>query len=175
MPLAIVLVAAVADNGIIGQGGSLPWRVKSEMQHFRRVTIGKPVVMGRKTFLSLPKPLAARTNIVISRSASFTAAGAVVASTVAAALAVARGDALRRGVDEIAVIGGAEIYRLTLPIADKLLISWIHAEPSGDTSFPPFDQAMWKETQRNDFAAAPGDDASFSVALYERGASARMV
>src|SRR5262249_9565306 len=92
---SIVVVVAVADNGVIGQGGRLPWRLRSELAHFRRVTVGKPVVMGRKTFLSIGKPLAGRTNIVASRDASFAAPGVVVAPSVEAALTVARGDALR--------------------------------------------------------------------------------
>src|SRR6185369_12381119 len=108
--IALVLVVAVADNGVIGQGGRLPWRLKSEMAHFRRVTMGKPVVMGRKTFLSIGKPLAGRSNIVVSRDLSFAAPGVVVAPDIEAALTVARGDALRRGATEIAVIGGADIY-----------------------------------------------------------------
>src|SRR5262245_5583452 len=106
----IIPVAAVAENGVIGQGGGLPWRLKSELQHFRAATIGKPVVMGRRTYVSIGKPLKDRTNIVVTRDRNFAAPGVLVASSVDVALVVARGDALRRGVDAIVVIGGAEIY-----------------------------------------------------------------
>src|SRR5690242_13541873 len=113
--LSIVLVVAVAENGVIGRNGALPWRLKSDMAYFRKVTMGKPVVMGRKTWDSLPrKPLPGRTNIVVTRDASFAAPGALVVTSVDAALIAARGDALRRGVDEIAVIGGNEIFAATL-------------------------------------------------------------
>ena len=118
MGIEIVLVAALADNGVIGQGGRLPWRLKSDMQHFRRTTIGKPVVMGRKTYSSLGKPLAGRTNIVVSRDRAFAAVGVLVAPSLQSALAAARGDALRRGVAEIAIIGGADLYAQTLAFAD---------------------------------------------------------
>ena len=110
----IVLVAAVADNGVIGAHGAIPWRLKSDMQRFKALTLGKPVVMGRKTFNSLRRPLPGRTNIVVTRDANFRAAGAVVTASLADALAVATGDALRRFATEIAVIGGAEVYAQTL-------------------------------------------------------------
>src|ERR1041384_1891428 len=116
----IILVAAVAENGVIGRGGVMPWRLRSDMAHFRKLTMGKPVVMGRKTYLSLQKkPLPGRTNIVITRDTSFTAPGAVVVSSLEAALETARGDALRRGTD-IAIIGGAEIFAATLPLVARI-------------------------------------------------------
>ena len=143
--IALVLVAAVADNGVIGQGGRLPWRLKSDMAHFRKVTMGKPVVMGRKTFLSIGKPLKGRTNIVVSRDPAFAAPGILVAPNVEAALAAARGDALRRGADEIAVIGGADIYRQTIGRADRMVITRVHLQPAGDTNFPAIDPQLWRE------------------------------
>src|ERR1700730_7752570 len=111
---AIVLVAAVGENGVIGRDGGLPWRLKSDMKHFRALTWGKPVIMGRKTHLTLRRPLTGRTNIVITRDATFSAPGVLITTSLENALAVARGDALRRGVAEIAVAGGAEIYKQTL-------------------------------------------------------------
>ena len=107
---AIILLAAVAENGVIGSGNALPWRLRSDMQNFRALTMGKPVIMGRKTFLSIGKPLRGRTTIVVSRDRGFTAAGAVVAPSLDAALIAARGDALRRRADATVVAGGAEIY-----------------------------------------------------------------
>src|SRR5262245_41722377 len=129
----VVLIAAVADNGMIGQGGDLPWRLKSDLAHFRALTMGRPVVMGRKTYLSIGKPLAGRTTIVVSRDPALAIAGAVVAPSIARALAAARGDALRRSVGEIMVAGGADIYAQTMPLADRLEITHVHARPAGDT------------------------------------------
>jgi dihydrofolate reductase len=165
----IVHVAAVAENGVIGRGGTLPWRLKSDMQHFRRLTMGKPVVMGRKTYLSLSrKPLPGRTNIVVSRDASFSAAGVVVAPNVEFALAAARGDAARRGVDEIMVIGGGDIFRQTMDRADRLEITLVHLRPEGDCAFPPIDPHVWREAARTGHPAGPSDEAPFTVMVYER-------
>jgi dihydrofolate reductase len=164
----VVLVAAVADNGVIGQGGELPWRLKSDMQHFRAVTMGKPVVMGRKTFLSVGKPLVGRSNIVVSRDPNFAAPGIIVAPCIEAALAAARGDALRRSADSIAVIGGADIYAQTMARADRLLITYVHLQPAGDTKFPAIDPRLWRERERSEHEAQAGDAASFSIVTYER-------
>jgi dihydrofolate reductase len=163
-----VLVAAVATNGVIGQCGRLPWCLKSELLHFRKLTIGKPVVMGRRTYLSIGRPLAGRSNIVVSRNPDFTAPGVITAGTVEAALSAARGDALRRCADEIAVIGGAEIYRQTIPMADRLVITTVHLQAAGDVRFPPIDANSWSEVWCTEHAAAPGDDADFTVRVYER-------
>jgi dihydrofolate reductase len=168
--IALVLVAAVADNGVIGQRGALPWRLKSEMARFRRVTMGKPVVMGRKTYLSIGKPLVGRTNIVVSRDKTFASPGLLVAPKIEAALTVARGDALRRGVDEIAVIGGADVYAQTLPCADRLVITRVHLQPEGDTKFPAIDSHVWSEIERSEHRAGPDDQAGFTVVVYQRRA-----
>jgi dihydrofolate reductase len=169
-PPAISIVVAVADNGVIGQGGGLPWRIKSELAHFRRVTMGKPVVMGRRTFASIGKPLPGRTNIVVSRDPAFAAPGVLAAPDVARALAAARGDALRRGAADIAVIGGADIYAQTMALADRLVITRVHLQPDGDTRFPAIDPAVWREAERSEQAAGPGDAAAFTVLIYERNA-----
>jgi dihydrofolate reductase len=172
-PIAVVLVAAVADNGVIGRAGELPWRLKSDMQHFRALTIGRPVVMGRKTFQSVGRPLARRTNIVISRDPAVTIGGAVVVCDVSMALAVARGDALRRDTDAIMVIGGSEIYAQTLAFADRLEITRVHAEPAGDATFPPIIPGSWVETARVEHAAGNDDDANFTFLTYERAKDSR--
>ena len=164
----LTLVVAAAENDVIGSGGKLPWRLKSEMAHFRDLTMGKPVVMGRKTFLSIGKPLKGRTNIVISRDPDFALPGVLVAPRVEAALAAARGDALRRGAGEIAVIGGAEVYRQTLPMADRIVFTRVHLKPAGDTTFPSIDPRIWTETGRSEYAAGPDDDASFTVLVFDR-------
>lgn len=165
--MEIVFVVAIAENGVIGAGNAMPWRLKSDMTRFKALTIGKPVIMGRKTFESLPKPLPNRTNIVITRDPDYRAAGAVVTNSAADAGAVARGDALRRSVAEIAVIGGAEIFRQWLDHADRLEITEVHARPEGDTHFD-IDRAEWDEVQRVSHPAGPDDSAGFSYVTYRR-------
>ena len=165
--MEIVFVVAIAENGVIGAGGAIPWRQKSDMARFKALTIGKPVIMGRKTFESLRRPLPGRTNIVITRDTAYRAAGAVVTTSAADAEAVARGDALRRSVTEMAVIGGAEIYRQWLDRADRLEITEVHARPEGDTHFG-IDTAKWEETARIRHPAGPDDSADFSYVTYRR-------
>jgi len=171
--IALVLVAAVADNGVIGRNGALPWRLKSDMRHFRAVTMGKPVVMGRKTYHSLGRPLTGRTNIAVSRDQTFTAPGALVAPTLEAALTAARGDALRRGADAIAIVGGAEIYAQTMAQADRLVITRVHLRPTGDTKFPTIEPAVWSEAERSEHQPGPDDEAGFSRLVYDRIAAVR--
>jgi dihydrofolate reductase len=167
-PPKVVLVAAVAENGVIGRGGTLPWRLKSDMQHFRRLTVGRPVVMGRKTYESIGKPLKDRTNIVITRDRGFTADGVMVANSLETAMDMAREDARQRGAESIAIIGGAGIFSEGLAIADRLEITRVHAAPAGDTFFPSIDGKIWRETARMRQDAAPGDDADVSFITYER-------
>jgi dihydrofolate reductase len=164
----IVLIVAVADNGAIGSGGAMPWRLKSDLQRLKSMTIGKPVVMGRKTFASIGRPLPRRTNIIITRDAEFRAPGAVVTTSFEDAGAVARADALRRSVAEIAVIGGAEIYAHWIDTADRLEITEVHARPEGDTFFDAIDTAVWQEVARTRNPASPDDSADFSYVTYRR-------
>ena len=164
--MQIVIVAIVAENGVIGQGGVMPWRVKSDMAHFKALTTGKPVLMGRKTWASLHvRPLPGRTNIVVTRDESFTAPGALVSTSLDTALEAARGDAMRRGTD-VMVIGGADIYAQAIPYADRLEITQIHASPEGDVRFPAIDPALWRESERESHAAGPDDDAGFDFVTY---------
>jgi len=164
----IVLIAAVADNGVIGAGNSIPWRLKSDMQRLKAMTINKPVVMGRKTFASLKRPLPGRTNIVITRDSGFRSQGAVVTTSFETAAAIARADAMRRGADDIAVLGGADIYAQFLGIADRLEITEVHAEPSGDTRFPAIDRETWQEVARVKHPAGPDDAVAYSYVTYRR-------
>jgi dihydrofolate reductase len=166
--MQVVLIAAVADNGVIGARGAIPWRLKSDQQRFKMMTMGKPVVMGRKTFVSLRRPLAGRTNIVVTRDAAFRGPGAVVTTRFADARAAAVGDALRRPADEIAVIGGAEIYAQWMAIADRLEITEVHARPEGDTYFAAIDAADWEEVARVRNPANSEDSADFSYVTYRR-------
>ena len=167
-PVALVLVAAVADNGVIGRAGGLPWRLKSDMQHFRALTSGKPVVMGRKTYQSIGRPLKDRTNIVVSRDPAVAIPGVVVTASLEAAMVAARGDALRRNCDAIMVIGGADIYAQALAQADRLEITRVHAQPTGDAVFPPIQPATWREAARAEHPAGPEDEASFTLMTYVR-------
>jgi dihydrofolate reductase len=163
----IVLVAAIAENGVIGRGNALPWRLKSDMQRFRALTMGKPVVMGRKTYLSIGKPLHGRTTIVVSRDHGFDAPGIVVAPSIDAALAAARGDALRRNVGTVIVAGGAEIYAQAMPLATELVITHVHKRVDGDTQFPAIDPKFWRESAREERAPAAEDDAAFAWVTYQ--------
>jgi dihydrofolate reductase len=165
--MEIVLVAAVAENGVIGRAGGLPWRLKSDLQHFRAITMGKPIVMGRRTWASLGRPLPGRTNIVATRDRAFTARGAVVAE-LDAALAVARADALRRGAEAVAIIGGGEIYAQMMSVASRLEITRVHLRPHGEAVFPAIDPAQWRETARRDVPAGPDDEANFTIVTYIR-------
>jgi dihydrofolate reductase len=166
--IPLVLIAAVAENGVIGRANRLPWRLKSDMQHFRSVTMGHPVVMGRKTFQSLFKPLKGRTTIVVTRDPTFTAPGGIVAPSLAAALAAARGDALRRGADAIMVAGGGDIYAQAMPVAERLIITLVHERPEGDAVFPAIDRNVWRERDRAEHPLGRDDSASFAHIVFER-------
>jgi dihydrofolate reductase len=166
--MEIVLIVAVAENGVIGAGGAIPWRLKSDMARFKALTTGKPVVMGRKTFVSIGRPLPGRTNIVVTRDAGFRADGVVVTNSFTAAKAIATGDALRRFATEIAVIGGAEIYAQWMDSADRLEITEVHARPDGDTRFPAVDPVAWEEVARVRNPAGSHDTADFSYVTYRR-------
>jgi dihydrofolate reductase len=166
--MEIVLIVAVAENGVIGAGGAIPWRLKSDMARFKAITLNKPVVMGRKTFESLRRPLPGRTNIVVTRDLGFRADGVVVTHSFADAKAIATGDALRRFATEIAVIGGAEIYAQWMEGADRLEITEVHARPDGDTRFPAVDLTAWEEVARERNPAGSDDSADFSYVTFRR-------
>jgi dihydrofolate reductase len=162
------LIAAVAKNGVIGDGTGMPWRLSTDMQRFRRLTMGKPVVVGRKTYEGFGKPLQGRTNIVVSRAAHVWPEGVRGARDLASGLEVARAEAVRAGVDEIMVIGGGEIYAETIGDADRLYITHVDAAPAGRTCFPAIDPAVWRETSRETVPAGPKDSAATAFVIYER-------
>jgi dihydrofolate reductase len=172
--IPLTLIVAVADNGVIGRDNQMPWRLSTDLKRFRALTMGKPVVMGRKTFQSIGKPLDGRTTIVVTRDPSFAAPGVVVAPSLTAALACARGDALRRGADAIMVAGGADIYAQALPLADALAVTFVHATPEGDRRFPAIDSEVWQEVERSEHAAGPKDSAPFAFAAYRRARSGQI-
>lgn len=166
--ITIVIVVAVAENGVIGRGGHLPWRMPSDLRTFRSLTLGKPVIMGRKTFQSLGKPLAGRDNIVITRDPSFEAAGVTVARDLAQALAVAGRLAREQGGSEVAIIGGGEIYAAAMEKANRIYLSRIHASPDGDATFPALDPGTWQEISRTAIQTSERDEHAATLIVYER-------
>ena len=161
----IALVVAVSRNGVIGRAGGLPWHISSDLKRFKALTMGKPLIMGRKTWESLPKkPLPGRRNIVITRQANYWAEGAVVAADAAAALAVA-GE-----VEEISIIGGADIFHLFLPQAQRIYLTEVDLEVEGDTYFPRIEPDQWLETAREAHARGPNDSAGFVLRVLDRKA-----
>jgi dihydrofolate reductase len=157
---AIYLVAAVAANGIIGAGGKLPWHLPGELQHFKRLTMGHPVIMGRRTWESLRRPLPGRENIVVTTTPGYEAPGAAVASSLDAALALCLGEPVAF------VIGGTRLFEAALPLARGMVLTEIQRDYEGDTLFPPYDRSQWRETQREAHAAPDGT--RFDYVLYER-------
>jgi dihydrofolate reductase len=164
----IVLVAAIGENNVIGREGQLPWRLKSDLQHFRRVTLNRPVIMGRKTYVSIGKPLKDRTNIILTSDLSLIAPGCVLTQSLEAAMGFARQDAQKRGVEDIMVIGGSDVFAAMMPNAARLEITHVHASPEGDVKFPPIDPAVWREVSRQEITPGPEDSAPFAVAEYVR-------
>ena len=160
------LVVARAANGVIGRDGGLPWRIPEDLRHFKRLTVGKPVVMGRRTFESIGKPLPGRHNIVLTRNAGWTAEGVTVVPNLAEAVAAAGLDPRARA-DEIMVIGGAQIYAEALPSATRVYLTEVHAEPAGDTVLPGFDPLLWTELERTDHPAE-GVTPGYSFVTLER-------
>jgi dihydrofolate reductase len=156
----VYLVAAVASNRIIGANGGLPWRLPEDMRFFRKVTVGHPVIMGRRTWESLKGPLPERENIVVTRTAGYDAPGAAVASSLDAALALCAGEPLAF------VIGGSRLFEEALPLAAGLILTEIHRDFPGDTWFPQFDRARWREAKREAHTAADG--MRFDFVTYER-------
>lgn len=168
--IPVAIIAAVAANGVIGAGGAMPWRLRTDMQRFRRLTMGKPVVMGRKTFEGIGKPLAGRVNIVVSRQADFAPEGVTVAPSLEAALIAAEEGARASGDEEVMVIGGGTIYAAAMPLADRLYITHVESTPKGDTRFPPIDPAKWRSTTGERVPAGERDSVATTFVIYERAA-----
>jgi dihydrofolate reductase len=160
----LVLVVAVAENGVIGKNGQLPWKIPGDLKRFKKLTLGKPVVMGRLTYESMGGPLKGRTNIVLTTNAAYKAEGATVVTNLDDALSLAARD----NTDEIAIIGGNVVFAETLPRASKLEITEVHGAPEGDAYFPPFDKREWKEMLRDGPHQGPGDSLPYTFVTYER-------
>ncbi|MEL6299881.1 MAG: dihydrofolate reductase [Pseudomonadota bacterium] len=168
MSVRITMVVAAARNGIIGRDGKLPWHVPSDLKTFRRLTVGKPVIMGRKTFEAIGRPLPKRPNIVVTRDGRFTANGAEVAGSLEAALDRGRVLAAELGVDEVAVIGGGEIYKAARAVADRIYLTRIDAAPDGDAAFTDPDDRNWTLTSREAIQPDPADDHAAELLIYDR-------
>jgi dihydrofolate reductase len=160
---------ARARNGVIGRDGGLPWRLKTDMANFRAVTMGKPIIMGRKTWESLPKkPLVGRTNIVLSRDGSFEPKGAVVCEEFGEAVSIAREQAAEDGAREVCVIGGASLFELALAKAGRIYLTDIDADIDGDVKLPALDESRWTEVSARAYPAGPEDDYPFTIRVLER-------
>lgn len=169
MSVLISLIAARGRNGVIGSSGGLPWRLRSDLQKFKQTTIGKPCVMGRKTWDSLQlRPLPGRLNLVVSRNPEFAGKGALVCPTLDEALAIGRETAREDEGDEVCVIGGAQIYALALPKARRIYLSEVEASPDGDARFPDFDEAEWIEVFCERIEPGEKDDHAFTFRILER-------
>ncbi len=167
-PIRLSLIVAQGRNRVIGSAGQLPWRLKDDLAHFKRTTMGAPVIMGRKTWESLPKrPLPGRPNIVISRDWNYDAAEARVYSSVSPAINAAKAMALRAGQPEVFIIGGAAIYEMALPLADRIYLTEVDAEPVGDAYFPAIDTRAWSESSVTRFAAGEGNDHAFTLRILD--------
>lgn len=166
-PVAIALVVARASNSVIGVNNRLPWHISADLQHFKRLTVGKPVIMGRKTYDSIGKPLPRRTNIVVTRDRTWNAEGVLVAHDLSTALALAYEDLHRTGAREIAVIGGAEIFREILPQASRVYLTEVHRDYEGDAVLAT-DFSAWREIAREEHAPETADGPSFTFITLER-------
>ncbi|WP_375706798.1 dihydrofolate reductase [Bartonella sp. AA126HLJHH] len=168
MMISICLIAAVAENGVIGREGVMPWHLSTDLQRFKALTLGKPIVMGRKTWDSIGRPLPGRTNIVITRDCTFCAEGAVVAHSLSQACSLATNVASQNDVEEIFIIGGGEIFQQGLHMADKIFLTEVLASIEGDSFFPVFDKEKWTIVQTQDIPKGDKDSHPTRFVVYER-------
>ncbi|MDF2798231.1 MAG: dihydrofolate reductase [Devosia sp.] len=168
MSAQIAMIAAVARNGVIGSAQTIPWRIPSDFAYFKAMTMGKPIVMGRKQYDTVGRPLPGRTNIVITRRDDFAPPGVIVVPTIEEALDKAAEIAAADGVQEIMVIGGGEIYRQLLDRADRLYISHVELEPEGDVLFPPINADAWAVVEEPQIPPDAEDEAPYRVKVYAR-------
>jgi dihydrofolate reductase len=165
----LVLVVAIAENGVIGNANGLPWHISSDLKHFRALTMGKPMIMGRKTFEAIGRALPGRETIVITRDTAFTPpAGVHIAGTIDAAMNLASTRAQEMGTDEIILAGGGEIFAALIDRVDRMHVTFIEASPQGDAFFPSIDWSQWREIHREEHQPQKGDDAAFSFVDFER-------
>ena len=166
--LPLTAIVALAENGVIGRDNDLPWRLRSDLKRFRAITMGKPLIVGRRNWDSIGRPLPGRDMVVLTRRADFAAEGVAVAHDWDGALAAATAAAERSGADEIVIGGGAEIYRLAMPAIARLRLTLVHAKPPGDVVFPPYDAGAFRETFRETHPAGPDDEHPYTFVDLER-------
>lgn len=171
MSVVVAMIAAVGRNGVIGAAGDLPWRLPSDFAFYKRTTMGKPLIMGRKTFESIGRPLPGRANLVVTRDKGFSAQGVETFGSLDAAMARGIEIAARDGVEEIFINGGGDIYRQAMDRADRLYITHVDAEPEGDTFFPEIDDTLWDSRVIEDVVPGEKDSAGFAVRVYDRRTS----
>ena len=164
----LALIAARAANGVIGRDNDLPWRLAGDLRRFKALTMGKPMIMGRRTFESIGRALPGRITVVVTRSPTWTARDVLVARNIDEAVAIAERVALERGVDEIIVAGGAQVYAALLPRAGRIYLTEVDAEVDGDTRFPALDPRQWREIAVEEPEAEPGDTCGYRFRLLER-------
>lgn len=169
--IALTIIAAVARNRVIGDGDRLPWRLSSDLQRFKALTLGKPLLMGRKTYESIGRPLPGRRTIVITRRPDWAPEGVEVAGGVGEAIALGRAAAAEMRAQEVMIAGGGEIYAAAIGLADRMYITWVDLAPEGDAFFPPVDPAVWREVSRQHCPAGARDDADSELVAYERDGS----
>lgn len=168
MALPIALVVAAADNDVIGRDNGLIWRLRTDLKRFRALTLGRPLVMGRKTYLSIGAPLPGRETIVVTRDHGFAADGVRVAHSLPEALSLAQEVGSGMGADSVAIGGGGDIYAQTMDVADRIHLTRVHTVPEGDTLFPAIDRAVFREVSREEHPAGPSDEFAFSFIDYVR-------
>lgn len=166
--IRIAMIAAVAENGVIGSENDMPWKISADLRFFKRITMGKPVVMGRKTILAIGKSLPGRTNIVVTRDSKFTFENTVIVHSLEDGIRHAKSVAEESGANEVIIGGGGNIYDQAMPLAQILYITRVHATPEGDTHFPEIDPSIWREVETEPLEPYPDDTAKVSVITYER-------
>ena len=165
--LPVSIVVAVADNGVIGRGNALPWDLPDDLQHFKRTTMGRPIIMGRKTYESIGRPLPGRLNIILTRDGAWQAPGVSVATSIEQAIDLAEGQALIDGADSVMVIGGAEVYRQALPFTSRVFLTRVHGNVHGDAFFDLGQISLWRELSRLEISAGERNSHDFSVIELE--------
>lgn len=168
MSVPVAMIAAVGENGVIGADGTIPWHLPSDFAHFKRTTMGKPLIMGRKTFESIGKPLPGRVNIVVTRQRGYRPDGVLVFDSLVAALDHAQEIAAADGADEVMIGGGGEIYREAMPLAQRLYVTHVAVSPAGDARFPAIDPKQWEVEAKLEVLRTERDSADFTVKVYYR-------
>ncbi|MFM1897561.1 MAG: hypothetical protein RLZZ385_2635 [Pseudomonadota bacterium] len=166
--MKLSLICALSENGVIGRNNALPWHLSEDLKYFKRTTMGKCIIMGRKTYESIGRPLPGRTNIIVTRKRDYEVENARVVDSLAEAIELAENIAFIDGSEEAFVIGGAELYKLALPVVDRMHLTLVHADVEGDAWFPEFDADDWEEVSRDDYPASETNPYPYSICVFDR-------